>query len=69
MAKTSQPTWGGRFGAGPADLMLRFSESVSIDRRLAPFDIAGSKAHAAMLSQRGLLTATERKRICSGSTG
>ena len=50
MAKASQATWGGRFSAGPAELMLRFSESVSFDHRLAPFDIAGSKAHSAMLA-------------------
>ena len=50
MAKASQATWGGRFSSGPADLMLRFSESVSFDQRLAPFDIAGSKAHSAMLA-------------------
>lgn len=66
MAKTAQPTWGGRFGAGPAELMLSFSESVSVDRRLAPFDIAGSKAHAAMLAHRGLLTVRERDAIVSG---
>ena len=57
MAKSSQVTWGGRFSAAPADLMLRFSESVSFDRRLAPFDIAGSKAHATMLAEVGILTA------------
>jgi argininosuccinate lyase len=66
MAKSSQATWGGRFGAGPAELMLRFSESVSIDRRLAPFDIAGSKAHAAMLAHVGLLTVAERNAIQRG---
>jgi argininosuccinate lyase len=46
--------------------MLRFSESVSVDRRLAPFDIAGSKAHAAMLARQGLLTARERDQIAAG---
>ncbi len=66
MAKSSQATWGGRFGAGPAELMLRFSESVSVDRRLAPFDIAGSRAHAAMLAHVGLITAAERKAIHRG---
>ncbi len=66
MAKSSQATWGGRFGAGPAKLMLQFSESVSIDRRLAPFDIAGSKAHASMLARAGLLTPPERKAIHRG---
>ncbi|HEX3730205.1 MAG TPA: argininosuccinate lyase [Opitutaceae bacterium] len=66
MAKSSQATWGGRFGAGPAELMLRFSESVSVDRRLAPFDIAGSKAHAAMLARVGLLSRAEAKAIARG---
>ena len=50
MPKKTQATWGGRFTAGPAELMLQFSESVSLDRRLAPFDVAGSKAHSAMLA-------------------
>ena len=66
MAKQSQATWGGRFESGPAALMLKFSESVSFDRRLAPFDIAGSKAHAAMLAHVGLLTAKERDAIEAG---
>src|SRR5512140_684540 len=66
MAKPSHATWGGRFTAGPAELMLQFSESVSFDRRLAPFDIAGSKAHAAMLAHVGLITARERDAIHAG---
>jgi argininosuccinate lyase len=66
MAKPKQATWGGRFESGPADLMLRFSESVSFDRRLAPYDIAGSKAHAAMLAHVGLITARERDAIHAG---
>ena len=64
--KSSHATWGGRFTAAPAELMLRFGESVSFDRRLAPFDIAGSKAHAAMLAHVGLLTARERDAIHAG---
>ncbi|MEN9405022.1 MAG: Argininosuccinate lyase 1, partial [Verrucomicrobiota bacterium] len=66
MAKQAQATWGGRFSAGTAGLMLRFSESVSFDHRLAPFDIAGSKAHSAMLAHVGLITATERDAIQRG---
>jgi argininosuccinate lyase len=66
MAKSSQATWGGRFSAGPTELMLKFSESVSFDRRLAPFDIAGSKAHSAMLAHVGLITAQERDAIHAG---
>ncbi len=64
--KPAQATWGGRFAAGPAALMLRFSESVSFDRRLAPFDIAGSQAHAAMLAHVGLLTTREHAAIHAG---
>ncbi|HYP17091.1 MAG TPA: argininosuccinate lyase [Opitutus sp.] len=64
--KSSHATWGGRFTAGPAELMLQFSESVSFDRRLAPFDIAGSKAHSAMLAHVGLITARERDAIHAG---
>ncbi len=66
MAKKAQATWGGRFSAAPADLMLRFSESVSFDRRLAPFDIQGSKAHSAMLAHVGIISKAERDAIHTG---
>ena len=66
MAKKKQATWGGRFSGGPAELMLSFSESVSFDCRLAPFDIAGSKAHSAMLAHVGLITTEERDEIHAG---
>lgn len=46
--------------------MLRFSESVSFDHRLAPFDIAGSKGHAAMLAHVGIITKRERDAIHAG---
>lgn len=46
--------------------MLRFSESVSFDHRLAPFDIAGSKAHSAMLAHVGLISGQERDAIHRG---
>ena len=66
MAKKAQATWGGRFSAGPAGLMQRFSESVSFDRRLAPFDLQGSRAHAAMLARVGLISRRERDAIHRG---
>ncbi|MDP1579046.1 MAG: argininosuccinate lyase [Candidatus Didemnitutus sp.] len=66
MAKKAQATWGGRFSTGTAALMQKFSESVSFDQRLAPFDIAGSKAHSAMLAQVGLITNAEREAIHAG---
>jgi argininosuccinate lyase len=66
MAKKTQATWGGRFATGPAALMQQFSESVSFDRRLAPYDIAGSRAHSAMLAHVGLITAKECDQIHAG---
>lgn len=64
--KSKQATWGGRFSSAPAELMLHFSESVSFDHRLAPYDIKGSKAHSAMLAHVGIITAEERDAIHSG---
>lgn len=46
--------------------MLKFSESVSFDRRLALFDIQGSRAHAAMLAHVGLISEAERDAIRAG---
>ncbi len=66
MSKKSQATWGGRFTGEPSALMRRFSESVSFDQRLAPFDIQGSQVHAAMLARARLITAAERDAICNG---
>lgn len=67
MSGASTPTSrSGRFAEGPSALMLRLSESVSFDKRLAPYDIQGSKAHAAMLAHVGILTAEERDAIHAG---
>ena len=66
MAHKAQATWGGRFSSGPAGLMQRFSESVSVDARLAPYDLQGSKAHSAMLAHVGLITTRERDAIHRG---
>ncbi len=46
--------------------MIRFSESVSFDQRLAKYDIQGSQAHARMLAHVGLITADEADAICKG---
>lgn len=48
--------WGGRFAGGPADALAELSRSTHFDWRLAPQDIAGSKAHARVLHTAGLLT-------------
>ena len=66
MATKTQVMWGGRFSGKPSALMLKFSESVSFDRRLAIFDIQGSKAHVAMLAHAGLITKKDRDAIRAG---
>jgi argininosuccinate lyase len=47
--------WGGRFAGGPADALAALSKSTHFDWRLAPQDIAGSRAHARVLHAAGLL--------------
>ena len=56
----------GRFNKQAAEVAQRYSESVSFDWRLYPYDIAGSIAHAAALAQAGILTAEEREKIDNG---
>jgi argininosuccinate lyase len=55
--------WGGRFQQATDPRVERFTESISFDRRLAEVDIRGSKAHAQMLAQVGLITADECRTI------
>ncbi|MFL6099129.1 MAG: argininosuccinate lyase [Actinomycetales bacterium] len=57
MSERSTPgaLWGGRFGAGPADALAALSRSTQFDWRLAPYDLAGSRAHARVLNRAGLL--------------
>ena len=52
---SGQPLWHGRFGEGPSDELLAFTVSLPFDRRLAPDDLAGSRAHVHMLERVGLL--------------
>ncbi|NUR15841.1 MAG: argininosuccinate lyase [Dermatophilaceae bacterium] len=48
--------WGGRFAGGPDQALAALSKSTHFDWRLAPHDIAGSRAHARVLHAAGLLT-------------
>ncbi len=58
--------WGGRFAGGPAQIMEEINASVDVDRRLWREDTEGSKAHAAMLSSAGIITAADAVAIASG---
>ncbi len=55
--------WGGRFQGGPAEALARLSVSVQFDWRLAPYDLAASRAHARVLARAGLLDADELGRM------
>lgn len=57
--------WGGRFEAGPADALWRFTVDES-DRRLLADDVAGSLAHASVLAEAGLLAPDEADLLRSG---
>jgi argininosuccinate lyase len=61
VTQTDGPTrlWGGRFTGGPAEALARLSVSVQFDWRLAPYDLAASRAHARVLARAGLLDADE----------
>lgn len=66
MEARNQATWGGRFHSLPSQKMLHFGESVSFDSRLAPYDLACSRAHASMLAHVGILTRREVEDILKG---
>ena len=58
--------WGGRFASGPAEIMAEINASIDVDRRLYAQDITASKAHAAMLARRGILSAEDNAQIQQG---
>jgi len=58
--------WGGRFKESTNKLVEEFTESVSYDKRLAPYDVAGSVAHVKMLEKQGILTKEESDKIIEG---
>nr|WP_203920909.1 argininosuccinate lyase [Rugosimonospora africana] len=63
LTEGSTRLWGGRFAGGPAEALARLSVSVQFDWRLAPYDLAGSRAHARVLARAGLLSADELGRM------
>jgi len=58
--------WGGRFAEGPASVMREINASIPFDKRLWRQDIAGSKAHVAMLSAQGIVAAADATAIADG---
>ncbi|OWU85415.1 argininosuccinate lyase [Oceanicola sp. 22II-s10i] len=64
--QTSNRMWGGRFAAGPDAIMEAINASIGFDRRLAAQDIAGSRAHAAMLAAQGIISDSDAEAIREG---
>jgi argininosuccinate lyase len=58
--------YSGRFDEGLLPELERFSSSLAVDIRLAPFDVAGSVAHARGLHSTGLLTGAQLAGIEKG---
>ncbi|MDD4929646.1 MAG: argininosuccinate lyase [Gallionella sp.] len=48
-------TWSGRFNEPVSELVKRYTASVGFDHKLAMFDISGSRAHAQMLAECGII--------------
>src|SRR3979490_3077610 len=62
----SNKMWGGRFTERPDAIMEEINVSIDVDRHMYSQDIAASKAHAAMLSAQGIITANDAKNIGKG---
>ena len=62
----SNAMWGGRFASGPDAIMEAINASIGFDQRMARQDIEGSRAHAAMLAQQGIISDSDAKAIREG---
>ncbi|WP_439109607.1 argininosuccinate lyase [Lentibacter sp.] len=63
---TSNQMWGGRFSAGVDAIMEAINASIGFDQRMAAEDIAGSRAHAAMLAATGIVTDSDAEAMREG---
>lgn len=62
----SNKMWGGRFADAPDAVMTEINASIDFDRHLFRQDIAGSKAHAKMLAQQGIIAPEDAEKIVQG---
>ncbi len=58
--------WAGRFKEKTAGSVEAFTESISFDWRLWPYDIQGSIAHARMLARQGIISGDDADKIIAG---
>ena len=64
--QSANTMWGGRFAGGPAAIMAEINASIGFDKRFAAEDIAGSRAHAAMLAAQGIISEADHDAIDAG---
>ncbi len=62
----SSKPWGGRFESPTNEFVEQFNASIDVDARMYAEDIAGSKAHARMLCEQGILTREDFNDILRG---
>jgi argininosuccinate lyase len=62
----SNDMWGGRFARDPDSILQDINVSIDVDRHLFRQDIAASKAHAAMLAERGIISPEDGRQIAHG---
>ena len=62
----SSKPWDGRFSEATDIDVETFTASIDVDRRLYPYDIAGSVAHCRTLAKAGILTAPESDSLIEG---
>jgi len=58
--------WAGRFAKAVDPELEKFSASIHFDQRLWRMDLRGSRAHARMLGQQGILSADEVSQLLAG---
>ncbi|MCA0889730.1 argininosuccinate lyase [Qipengyuania flava] len=58
--------WGGRFAEGPSAIMREINASIPFDKVLWREDIAGSRAHVAMLARQGIVSQQDADTIDGG---
>ena len=64
--KAANTMWGGRFASGPDAIMTAINASIGFDQRMYAQDIAGSRAHAAMLAAQDIISDRDAAAIGEG---
>lgn len=68
MANVKKP-WSGRFQKSTAESVEKFTSSIHYDKRLYPYDIEGSMAHAMMLAKQNIISKDASLKIISALDG